>query len=111
MLQLGEEEVDEVMDGRIEARDVAQIAFIALHLLPIITPVSYTHLFAVAVGPYTSGSGGDSGMWLIPYAGMTVSQSFTLIRTCLLYTSHVKDPERKALKDSTFSDFCESTQR
>ena len=41
MLQLGEEEVDEVMDGRIEARDVAQIAFIALHLLPIITPLRF----------------------------------------------------------------------
>lgn len=41
-------------------------------------------IFAVAVGPYTSGSGGDSGMWLIPYAGMTVSQSFTLIRTPII---------------------------
>ena len=41
-------------------------------------------IFAVAVGPYTSGSGGDSGMWLIPYAGMTVSQAFTLIRTPII---------------------------
>jgi len=38
-------------------------------------------IFAVAIGPYTSGSGGSSGLWLIPYAGMAVAQTFTLVRT------------------------------
>ncbi|KAF5078533.1 hypothetical protein [Oscillibacter ruminantium] len=41
-------------------------------------------IFAVVIGPYTSGTGGDSGMWLIPYAGMAVSQTFTLIRTPII---------------------------
>jgi hypothetical protein len=46
-------------------------------------------IFAVAIGPYTSGSGGDSGMWLIPYAGMSVSQTFTLIRMPILVSDTV----------------------
>lgn len=41
-------------------------------------------IFAVAMGPYTSGSGGDSGLWLIPYAGMAVAQTFTLVRTPII---------------------------
>ena len=37
-------------------------------------------IFAVVMGMYTSGSGGDSGMIVLPYAGMTVKQTFTLLR-------------------------------
>ena len=41
VFQLGEEKVDKVMDGRIETSDVAQIAFVAIHLLPIIKPLCF----------------------------------------------------------------------
>lgn len=41
-------------------------------------------IFAVVMGPYTSGSGGDSGLWLLPYADMEVSQTFTLVQTPII---------------------------
>ncbi|WP_312281292.1 hypothetical protein [Oscillibacter sp.] len=41
-------------------------------------------IFAVVMGPYTSGSGGDSALWVIPYAGMAVGQTFTLVRTPII---------------------------
>ena len=41
MLQLGDEKVDEVMNRGIEARDVAQIAFVAIHLLSVIEPLCF----------------------------------------------------------------------
>ena len=41
-------------------------------------------IFVVVMGLYTSGSGGDSALLVLPYAGMTVSQTFTLVRTPIL---------------------------
>jgi len=46
-------------------------------------------IFAVVMGPWTSGSGGDSGLWLIPYNGMSVSQTFTLVRTPIVVSDTV----------------------
>lgn len=43
-------------------------------------------IFVVITGPYTSGSGGDSALWLIPNANMAVGQSFTLIHTPIIIT-------------------------
>lgn len=48
-------------------------------------------IFAVVMGMYTSGSGGDSGLLLLPYAGMSVSQNFTLLRTPILVSDNVTD--------------------
>ena len=41
-------------------------------------------IFAVVMGMYTSGSGGDSALIVQPAAGMTVSQQFTLVRSPIL---------------------------
>lgn len=38
-------------------------------------------IFVVVMGPYTSGTGGDSALWVIPYANMAVNQTFTLVNT------------------------------
>jgi hypothetical protein len=38
-------------------------------------------ILAVVLGPYTSGTGGDSALWLLPNADMAVNQAFTLVRT------------------------------
>jgi len=43
-------------------------------------------ILAVVMGPYTSGTGGNSMLWLIPYANMAVSQSFTLVNTPVIVT-------------------------
>ena len=43
-------------------------------------------ILAVVMGPYTGGTGGDSMLWLLPYADMEVSQSFTLINTPIIVT-------------------------
>ena len=45
-------------------------------------------IFALVLGPYTSGTGGDSGLLVLPYAGMTVSQRFTLLRGPILVSDH-----------------------
>lgn len=41
-------------------------------------------ILAVAMGPYTSGTGGDSMLWIIPNADMAVSQAFTLVNTPII---------------------------
>ena len=41
-------------------------------------------ILAVAVGMYTSGSGGDSAVLVQPAAGMSVKQQFTLVRMPIL---------------------------
>lgn len=43
-------------------------------------------IFAVVVGPYTSGTGGSSALWVLPYADMAVAQSFTLINAPVIIT-------------------------
>jgi Ni/Co efflux regulator RcnB len=46
-------------------------------------------IFAVVTGAYVSGTGGDSALWVIPYADMAVSQSFTLVRTPVIVTDRL----------------------
>ena len=46
-------------------------------------------IFAVVMGMYTSGSGGDSALILHPAAGMTVSQQFTLVRMPILVSDEM----------------------
>ena len=48
-------------------------------------------IFAVVIGMYTSGSGGDSALIVHPAAGMTVSQQFTLVRTPILVSDQLTD--------------------
>ena len=48
-------------------------------------------IFTLVLGPYTSGTGGDSGLLVLPYAGMTVSQRFTLLRGPILVSDHTTD--------------------
>ena len=48
-------------------------------------------IFAVAMGMYTSGSGGDSALLVQPYAGMNVAQRFTLVRTPVLISDQTTD--------------------
>lgn len=43
-------------------------------------------ILAVVIGSYTSGSGGDSMLWLIPDADMAVNQAFSLIRMPIIVT-------------------------
>lgn len=43
-------------------------------------------ILAVVMGPYTSGTGGSSMLWLLPYADMAVNQSLTLINTPIIVT-------------------------
>lgn len=43
-------------------------------------------ILAVVMGPYTSGSGGSSLLWLLPHADMAVNQSLTLINTPIIVT-------------------------
>ena len=46
-------------------------------------------IFAVVMGMYTSGSGGDSALILQPAAGMAVSQQFTLVRAPILVSDQL----------------------
>ena len=46
-------------------------------------------IFAVVMGMYTSGSGGDSALIVQPAAGMTVSQQFTLVRSPILVSDQL----------------------
>lgn len=49
-------------------------------------------IFAVIIGMYTSGSGGDSALWCQEKdGGMEIRQAFTLIRTPILVTEKTKD--------------------
>lgn len=43
-------------------------------------------ILAVVMGPYTSGTGGSSMLWVLPYADMVVNQSLTLINTPIIVT-------------------------
>lgn len=43
-------------------------------------------ILAVVMGPYTSGSGGSSLLWVLPHADMAVNQAFTLINTPIIVT-------------------------
>lgn len=43
-------------------------------------------ILAVVMGSYTSGTGGDSMLWLLPSANMAVAQSFTLVHTPIIVT-------------------------
>lgn len=43
-------------------------------------------ILAVVMGPYTSGTGGSSMLWVLPYADMAVNQAFTLINTPIIVT-------------------------
>ena len=43
-------------------------------------------ILAVVMGPYTSGTGGSSMLWVLPYADMAVNQSLTLINTPIIVT-------------------------
>ena len=43
-------------------------------------------ILAVVMGPYTSGTGGSSVLWVLPYADMAVNQSLTLINTPIIVT-------------------------
>jgi len=43
-------------------------------------------ILAVTAGSYTSGTGGDSMLWILPNADWAVSQAFTLVRTPILVT-------------------------
>ena len=49
----------------------------------------HQEILAVVMGMYTSGSGGDSALLVLPYAGMTVSQTFTLVRTPILISDEM----------------------
>ena len=48
-------------------------------------------IFAVVMGMYTSGSGGDSALIVHPAAGMVVSQQFTLVRAPILVSDQLTD--------------------
>lgn len=43
-------------------------------------------ILAVVMGPYTSGTGGSSMLWVLPYADMAVNQAFTLMNTPIIVT-------------------------
>lgn len=43
-------------------------------------------ILAVVMGPYVSGTGGSSMLWVLPYADMAVNQAFTLINTPIIVT-------------------------
>lgn len=46
-------------------------------------------ILAVVMGPYTSGTGGDSMLWVLPYADMAVAEAFTLVRTPIIVTDEL----------------------
>lgn len=50
-------------------------------------------ILAVVMGPYTSGTGGDAMLWVIPNADMAVAQSFTLINTPIVVTHEALNGE------------------
>ena len=56
-------------------------------------------IIAVAVGPYTSGSGGSSALLLLPYEKMAVKQAFTLIHTPLIITKEAVGEARGIVVD------------
>jgi hypothetical protein len=43
-------------------------------------------ILAVVMGSYTSGTGGDSMLWVLPNAKMAVNEAFTLVRTPIIVT-------------------------
>lgn len=55
-------------------------------------------ILAVVIGPYTSGSGGNSTLLLIPYADMAVDTSFTLINTPIIVTKEALNGQKQGAK-------------
>ncbi len=51
-------------------------------------------ILAVVMGPDTSGTGGDSMVWVLPNANMTVAQSFTLVRMPVLVTKDATNGQK-----------------
>lgn len=55
-------------------------------------------ILAVVMGPYTSGSGGSSMLWVLPYADMAVNQAFTLINTPIIVTKEAANGQDHGAK-------------
>ena len=50
------------------------------------------------MGPYTSGTGGSSMLWVLPYADMAVNQAFTLINTPIIVTKEATNGQEYGTK-------------
>ncbi|WP_300693107.1 hypothetical protein [uncultured Oscillibacter sp.] len=55
-------------------------------------------ILAVVMGPYTSGSGGSSLLWVLPHADMAVNQAFTLINTPIIVTKEATNGQEFGAK-------------
>lgn len=55
-------------------------------------------ILAVVMGPSTSGTGGDSMLWVLPYADMAVSQAFTLVNTPIIVTKEATNSQEFGAK-------------
>lgn len=55
-------------------------------------------ILAVVMGPYTSGSGGSSLLWVLPHADMAVNQAFTLINTPIIVTKEAANGQEFGTK-------------
>lgn len=55
-------------------------------------------ILAVVMGPSTSGTGGDSMLWVLPYADMAVSQAFTLVNTPIIVTKEATNGQEFGAK-------------
>lgn len=55
-------------------------------------------ILAVVMGSYTSGSGGDSMLWVLPGSNMAVNQAFTLIRTPIIVTKDAVNGQQYGAK-------------
>lgn len=55
-------------------------------------------IFAVVIGAYTSGTGGDSALWVIPTADMAIQQAFTLVRTPIIVTAEATNGQEFGAK-------------
>ena len=52
-------------------------------------------IFAVVSGPYTSGTAGDSALWLLPGANMSVMQAFTGVRAPVIVSDEKENGVHK----------------
>lgn len=56
-------------------------------------------IFAVVIGSYTSGSGGDSALWCCEYEGkMQIYQAFTLVKTPVIVTKEAVNGQEYGAK-------------
>lgn len=55
-------------------------------------------ILAVVMGPYTSGAGGSSLLWVFPNADMAVNQSLTLINTPIIVTKEATNGQEFGTK-------------